>query len=85
MKSRLLTAQKKVDDVAFYLDQNRERKTTIDGLDKSFEIKAKIQEEQYNSKLMLSDEEKERVENEDRQHDQEEEDMEVNDVEQNID
>jgi len=85
IKSWLLSAQKKVDDVAFYLDQKRDRKATIDGHDKSFEIKAKMQEEQCNSKIMLSDEEKERVENEDRQHDQEEEDMEVNDVEQNID
>ena len=43
-----------------------------------------MQEERYNWEIMLSDEEKERVENEDRQDDQEEEDMQVNDVEQNI-
>ncbi len=43
-----------------------------------------MQEVRYNWKIMLSDEEKERVEKEGRQDDQDDEDMEVNDVEQNI-
>jgi len=51
MRSRLLPAQKKVDDVAFYLDKKRDRKAIIDGQDKSFEIKAKMQEVRYNCKI----------------------------------
>ena len=54
MKSRLLSAQKKVDDVAFYLDKKEDRKAPIGGHDRSFEIEAKKQEEWY----MFSDEEK---------------------------
>ena len=41
MKSRLLTAQKKDDDAAFYLDKKKDRKAAMDGHDKIFEIKAK--------------------------------------------
>ena len=84
MKSRLLTALKKDDDVAFYLDPKKDRKATMDGHDKIFEIKAKMKEVRYNQKIILRDEEKERVEKEGRQYDQDDEDMEVNDEEQNI-
>jgi len=62
VNSRLLSAQKKFDDVAFYLNKKRDRKATIDGHDKSFEIKTVMQEERYNWKIMHSDEEKGRVE-----------------------
>ena len=84
MKSRLLTAQKKDGDVAFYLDQKNDRKATMDGHDKIFEIKAKMKEVRYNRKVILRDEEKERVEKEGGQDDQDDEDMEVNDEESNI-
>lgn len=42
MKSRLLSAQKKVDDVAILFRSKRDRKATINGHDKSFEIKEKF-------------------------------------------
>lgn len=43
MKSRLLSPQKKQDDVNFYLDQKHERVAVMDGHDKVFESKAKWQ------------------------------------------
>lgn len=43
MKSRLLSAEKKQDDVNFYLDQQTERKGFMDGHDKVFETKAEMQ------------------------------------------
>ena len=56
----------------------------MDRHDKIFEIKAKIQEARYNRKIILSNEEKERVEKEGRQDDQDNKNMKVNDKEQNI-
>jgi len=41
MKNRLLSTEKKNDDVQFYLDQRGERKATMNGNDKVFETKAK--------------------------------------------
>ena len=43
MKSRLLTAQKKQDDINFLFDQRNERKAVMDGHDKVFETKAEMQ------------------------------------------
>lgn len=42
MKSRLLSAKKKQDDVDFYLDQKHERRASMDGHDKIFETKAEM-------------------------------------------
>lgn len=42
MKSRLLSAKKKQDDVDFYLDQRQERRASMDGHDKIFETKAEM-------------------------------------------
>ena len=84
MKSRLLNGQKKDDDVAFNLIFFLKRNPTMDMHYKVFQIKAKMQEVRYNRNIILSDEEKERVEKEGRQDDQDDEDIEVNDEKQNI-
>lgn len=62
MKSRLLSAKKKQDDVDFYLDQQQERRASMDGHDKIFETKAEMLLARQEREFRLKEREESRVE-----------------------
>ena len=53
MKSRLLTKEKKEDDVQFYLDQRKDRKATMNGHDKVFEARIEKKLARLNRELVV--------------------------------
>jgi hypothetical protein len=59
--SRLLSAKKKQDDIDFYLDQQHERRATMNGHDKIFETKAEMLQARVDREHRLREREQSRV------------------------